>query len=246
MPLDKPLASITESDLAELISNGVREDRGLDYKRELAVDAPADRQEFVKDVTALANTIGGHLIYGMDEQDGVAARLVPLSQPDLDSEILRLDSCLRDNAAPRVPDVKFHPVAVNGGQVLVVRVPKSWAGPHMLKQGHSKFCGRASNGVYAMDVDEIRQAFLAADSLHEKVRKFRDVRLRTIKEGTAFHPANRPLKDNAAVVLHVCPLPLSRAQSWTFRELDRLGETHPAWFRLDCPMRRTSASHSMA
>src|SRR5687767_11105543 len=135
MLFDKPLEHLTEADLKELISNEVREDRALEYKRELTLSTNEDKKEFAKDVSALSNTTGGFIIYGMDAKDGIARQLVPLAQDDLDGELLRLESCLRDGVEPRIPDVRFQPVDIAGGRVLVARVRQSWAAPHMVKLG---------------------------------------------------------------------------------------------------------------
>jgi hypothetical protein len=44
-------------------------------------DADDDKREFLKDVTALANTSGGHVIIGMAAVDGVATSLQPITTP---------------------------------------------------------------------------------------------------------------------------------------------------------------------
>ena len=240
MPLDKPVESLTQADLAGLISNGVREDRTLDFKRDLKIETPSEKQEFVKDATALANTIGGHIVFGMDEVDGIATEIVPIAGLNLDDEVLRLDSCLRDGAAPRVPGVKFQRVSVTGGEVLVVRVPKSWTGPHMIK-ANSKFYQRASNGGFPMDVSQIRDAFLNADSVHDQVRRFRTDRLRVIEDGKAFDG----MAGQAAIVLHVCSLAAFAGKSEI--NISKVGKSQQSLDLLllsDLGTGRTVATHS--
>lgn len=195
----KPLSSLTEADLNALIENQVAEDRTLDLKR----DFTTTNQEFVKDVCALANTVGGHLVYGVDEENGVATKITPIVVGDWDEEKLRLESALRDCSDPRVPSVELQPVAVKGGHVLVIRVPQSWAGPHMIKGRAGSFVGRAANGVYAMDASQLRNAFLNSESLHSRVKAFRADRIHSILEEE--QPAWE-VKGAATVVLHLCPL----------------------------------------
>jgi hypothetical protein len=55
----------SEDDLNELIKEKIPECEWIDYKIELG-----DKQELAKDVSALANSCGGVLIYGVDEEDG--------------------------------------------------------------------------------------------------------------------------------------------------------------------------------
>jgi predicted HTH transcriptional regulator len=65
--IPKPLAEITESDLLGLITNGIAESRTLDYKRSLPGNSDADKKEFLADVSSFANTAGGDLVFGIDE-----------------------------------------------------------------------------------------------------------------------------------------------------------------------------------
>ncbi|SEF13838.1 Putative DNA-binding domain-containing protein [Burkholderia sp. WP9] len=71
------LDAVTEADLQTLIDHGVRESRTLDYKRDWPADRDA-RTELAKDVCAFANTMGGDLVFGMREEGGAAAAIVPL------------------------------------------------------------------------------------------------------------------------------------------------------------------------
>jgi hypothetical protein len=64
---DVPFDTIDLSTLERLKANGVSESRTIDYKR----DEPAkDREAFLANVTSLANTLGGYLLYGVDASEG--------------------------------------------------------------------------------------------------------------------------------------------------------------------------------
>jgi hypothetical protein len=93
------------------------------------------------------------------------------------------------------------------GPAIVVRVPRSWAAPHMLKfQNQTHFFSRNSAGRYPMDVREIRSAFVASGELEARVRRFRDERLGRLTGGEApiaLMP-DLPVK----VVTHTLPLAL--------------------------------------
>jgi predicted HTH transcriptional regulator len=68
-----PLNQLSEKHLQSLIDNEIREGRTIDYKEKLETDA----KEFAKDVTSLANTLGGIIIYGVVEErdaDGQSLR----------------------------------------------------------------------------------------------------------------------------------------------------------------------------
>ena len=63
--LNKPTSEITYKDINELLYiQEERESQNLDYKREFHKDG----KEFAKDITAFANSDGGHIIFGIDEK----------------------------------------------------------------------------------------------------------------------------------------------------------------------------------
>ncbi len=127
---------LTEDAVLRLVEAGARESDELELKRDPYRGAPADRpvqwtveQEFAKDVTALANHVGGLLLIGVREQDGAAAEAVP-SVADPDREVQRLGQALA-NYASRVPRAVFVPIpAAAGGHYLAVVVPASPLAPH--------------------------------------------------------------------------------------------------------------------
>src|SRR5260221_10582242 len=105
MALDKPLASIEESDLQALVDNQVSEHKTFEYKEALPGNADGDKKEFLADVSSFANASGGDLIYGIREQSGVPAELSGLGLSDVDAEILRLEAVckgLRSGFEPSV------------------------------------------------------------------------------------------------------------------------------------------------
>ncbi len=69
------IAELSEAHIVRLIADSVAESRDLDYNRSPYGDDREAKREFLKDVTALANTFNGHLIIGMAEVDGIASGL---------------------------------------------------------------------------------------------------------------------------------------------------------------------------
>ena len=120
-----------------------------------------------------------------------------------DSEILRLEQIVRSGIEPRVPGIRFHPVsAFSLGPVLIVRVPRSWALPHgVLIKGGYRFYGRGERGNYPMQVPEIRAAFMASESIIDRIRRLRVDRLSAILAGET--PVR--LIAGATVLLQVVP-----------------------------------------
>jgi predicted HTH transcriptional regulator len=66
-----PLDRIVEADIQRLLSMGVNESPYLDYKQESYGDAGNDRSEFLADISSFANTLGGDLVIGVAETNGL-------------------------------------------------------------------------------------------------------------------------------------------------------------------------------
>jgi hypothetical protein len=114
-----------------------------------------------------------------------------------------LEQILQANISPRLRGVRFHPVSLqSGGKVLLVRVPKSWTGLHLVKLNDSyRFYSRNSKGKYIMDADEIRSGFVAVETGYERMQKFREHRLEKIRIGDG----PLPMQAGPKVVLHLIP-----------------------------------------
>ncbi len=165
--------------IASLVENSVSEDRSLDFKRDAIGSSDEDKKEFLKDVSALANTLGGFLILGVEDSKGVAIQATGIQIDDPDKEILRLENLLRDGLQPRLPsaEIKWLWLRDNSG-FLIIKVGRSWSGPHrVIAKGHDKFYARNSNGTYPLDVDQLRAAFLAQEGIPAAIKKFRKERI---------------------------------------------------------------------
>lgn len=162
--------AIDEAVLRSLVENQVAERRDLEYKRDLPGKSDQDVKEFLADVTSLANAQGGDLIFGIEEAEGVAADLVGVETADPDAEVLRLESSLRDNVAPRLIGLRTHLVPLaNGCGAIVMRIPASMSAPHQIVfKKTRRFWGRSSKGKYEMDVHELRHAFTQSERLPQR------------------------------------------------------------------------------
>ena len=90
----------------------------------------------------------------------------------------------------------------DSGRVLVLRIPQSYIGPHMVNVGDSRFYSRSNTGKYSLNATEIRTAFALTESLPERAKRFRDERL----EGIGSEDSPWPLSSNPKTVLHLLPL----------------------------------------
>jgi hypothetical protein len=200
-----PIDSITADDLRDLIEDQVMELRVIDYKQELPGRSDEDKREFLRDVCSFANTAGGDLIYGITESGGTPRALLGVdADTNVDAEISRLESLIRTGIEPRIPGIQHQPVRLeNGKHALVLRVPRSFARPHVVTyKNYWKFYARNSNGKYQMDVGEVRRAFVLSESVADRIRAFRADRLERIGSGET--PV--PIEGTGRVVLHMAPI----------------------------------------
>src|SRR5215208_7648640 len=65
---NRPLSEQEYADVDAYLQQRIGENLTLDYKRELSTSSDRDRAELCKDVSALANSQGGMIIYGVDEE----------------------------------------------------------------------------------------------------------------------------------------------------------------------------------
>ena len=136
------LSEITETDLQRLIDNKVIESRQLEYKRDLTINQSSEKKEFLADVSSFANSTGGDLIIGIeaDSETGEPTEITGIELENIDSEILKIESLIRDGISPRVWDLRIQPIAISDNRtVLIIRIPNSWISPHRVDlQGHNK------------------------------------------------------------------------------------------------------------
>jgi predicted HTH transcriptional regulator len=102
-----PLSSVTEAHLISLVSTGTGEALDLEFKAAPYGGSDDDKREFLKDITALANTSGGHVVIGIEDRGGTAAAVKAIMSPDADAEKLRLESLLLASVEPRLVGVQI-------------------------------------------------------------------------------------------------------------------------------------------
>ena len=183
--IDKPVADIEKADVDALIASARAEDRTIEYKRDLPGGGDEDRREFLRDVSAFANALGGDILYGIEENAGLPTAAPGVSVPNFDELRLRLQNTIQSNVDPRLPLVDVvHVPGFTDGFVVIIRVHQSWRGPHMVTfKGLGKFYVRGSGQRHEMDVTELRAAFVGSEALSQRIRTFRDGRLATVLSG---------------------------------------------------------------
>ncbi len=208
--LAKPIEQIGIGDLQMLINDEWQEGKLIEYKRELyrldANDQPyrvKQHEELLKDVSSFANTLGGHLIIGIEESGGVPTSIVGIDAPDPDALKLRLTQLIEQALEPRI-SFAIHAVKHEANRyVFVVRVLRSLIAPHrVVYQGRpGQFWARNSGGAYQMDTSDLRQSFTLSETLFDRIKRFRMDRTRAIMGGET--PV--PMPTGAKLIIHLIP-----------------------------------------
>jgi Schlafen, AlbA_2 len=236
--IQKTFDRIERSDIDALVAAEAKEGRSLEYKQSLPGNSNEEKREFLADVSSFANASGGDILYGIEErrneaekETGIPGRAPGLAGMNSDLEIRRLESKLHSGINPRIAGVQIR--AVDGfqdGAVLLIRVRKSYAAPHMVVfKNLSRMFSRNSSGKYQLDVGEIRSVFALSEALPERFRRFRDDRLARIVSGEI---APR-LRDGAKLALHL--LPLSALDSTNQVDIQRIAAQDTVFRPLQTP-----------
>lgn len=116
--------------LEDIIRDEVEESLSLDYKGADALGKTnGKKKEITKDVSAMANSAGGTIIYGIREYDNEPKKHLPEKiDPILRSELSKewLEQVI-SNIRPRIDNLIIHPVTVDATKdhvVYVVEIPK--------------------------------------------------------------------------------------------------------------------------
>lgn len=144
--------------LNSLIENKVEENLNLDYKAAGSLDKQNNKTtEISKDISALANSDGGILIYGIKEDNvnkHLPEKIDPINRKDFTKEWL--EQIIQDKIRPRINDFKIHPIDINNEQVVyVVEVEKSNTAHQAFDKKYYKRFNFQSTAMYDYEIRDI-------------------------------------------------------------------------------------------
>jgi hypothetical protein len=197
-------AKITAADLQRLIDDQVPESTSIEYKRRVEIGQRADskkKNKFLAGLSSFSNSSGGDFLIGIRADNGLPREIIPIAREELDGLKLAVEQLIQVGVSPRI-SISFHEIRTSETHsVLLLRVSKSWTAPHRVTLGGDDgFYARHSAGMYPMDVDQLRAAFLMSGSLTDRINLVQKERLSEIKKCQLTDLAGRPW-----VVLHLIP-----------------------------------------
>jgi hypothetical protein len=150
----------TEQSVQELVTYQATESLSVEFKRDMPHATPSDRREIAKDISAMANSAGGWIVYGVDEKSvgpqntKVAAALTPLAGPP--DAAHWVDDVVAGLVTPR-PRFRVREIpSSTTGVFVVAQVLPSGDDLHMV---HERYYRRTEQGARPMNEPEVRQAY---------------------------------------------------------------------------------------
>jgi hypothetical protein len=150
------------SELDALHAGNVKESLTLEYKASGAIDKKDDNKklEMARDVCAMANAVGGQIVYGMTEKDHEPAGL----DDGVDSKTypeIWFEQVLQQHITPAIPGLRIRHVPLKKPMVaVVIDVPASRADPHQVSDG--RYYRRHNFNRLIMEHYEVRDAMRRA------------------------------------------------------------------------------------
>lgn len=144
--------------LRGLIENQMEEDTHLEYKSAGALAKQNDKtSEISKDVSAMANSDGGILIYGIAEDENnrhLPKEIEPINRKDFSKEWLA--QIIQEKIQPRIDGVQIFPIALNNEEIIyVVEIPKSSTAHQAADKKYYKRFNSISTAMYDYEIRDI-------------------------------------------------------------------------------------------
>ncbi|MBK9106802.1 MAG: ATP-binding protein [Saprospiraceae bacterium] len=160
---------ITEQDILELITNQIEESIHLDFKRGDGLSNNKEcKRELAKDVSSFANSDGGTIIYGIEEINHVASKIVTVDGNTITKEWL--EQVINTNINRRISEIVIDPIRIQGNitkSIYVVNIPRSLDAPHMTTD--KRYYKRFNFESVQMEEYEIRDLYNRANFVNLEI-----------------------------------------------------------------------------
>ena len=200
---------ITEQEIKKLVEEKTPERRHLEYKREINFSSDPEKTDLLADVCSFANSGGGIIIYGIEEEkdennknSGLPKNITGL-KINTDETIRSLNESIRKSIEPALMDVRIDLRKIDDKTVIVLFVPQSPLFPHRVKfKNKNRFYKRADANRYEIPIEELRKDFLGGAELFKRISEFKSERITKILS----NDTSIILQKYPKLVLHIIPV----------------------------------------
>lgn len=159
--IDYPLkvGRYTKAHIDYLIKSGAEESVHIEYKHGAALDASdSKKREISKDVSSMANSDGGIIVYGVAEEDHIPKEYAFVDGSQYSKEWL--EQVINSKIKRRIPELAIDVIRVGNKinqSIYVVKIPRSPEAPHMATDG--RYYKRYNFESSLMEEFEVRDLF---------------------------------------------------------------------------------------
>lgn len=179
---------LQETDIKRLVENQIQESSSLDYKKELTISKDKDKKEFLFDVSAMYNTDGGCLVFGIEEEKdqnnqntGKPKEITGIEIQNSDKLIQQIEDIVKTCTEPSINQLIIKELEVDGQTVLILGIPKGLGLPSMVTYNQTnKFYKRRNSGKFAVDIYELNNMFMQNQVIKEKAIAYRNERIKSV------------------------------------------------------------------
>ena len=203
---------IMESDIINLKRNSIRENAKLEYKRQLILndEKTKHRLELVRDVTAMYNSYGGCIIYGITEakdennkNTGYPEDFYNNSVENRDQTGSQIHNIIRANTDPAINGIIINFLTVENCNIIILGIPKRFGLPAMVTFDNcNNFYKRNQVGKYLMATNELNQMFMQNLQIKERAKTFVAGRIKDVLQGEIVPT----LVKEGSCFLHIIPV----------------------------------------
>ena len=232
--LGLPPGPVTDEMIDAVVDARFAETTDLDWKSELPPPKSLSRSDFPKDIAAMANSGGGVIVYGISEEQKAATGRGDVGGLDENHE-RALRQVAISTISPPVFGLTIDCLGEQGRRVVVVEVPASIDGPHLILRNQFFSAPirndadtvwmqeRQIEAMYRARFEERRNATEALDTLYQEAAASRDVDTRAwliaVAQPRISKLLHRPSREDTSNIIW-------RAKTLTLTFSTRLG-THP-------------------
>ena len=151
---NKSFENIEEQDIQNLVDGREEESVILEFKKELS----SNSKEIAKDLSCMANSEGGILIYGLQEDTNGKAQSIEWINSSENFEE-RIENIIATTITPPIP-FKIFPIQKRGEDTkysYIVLVPKSNNLHMVIKDNDNRYYKRSGKTIQKMEDSEIKE-----------------------------------------------------------------------------------------